>query len=367
MNDAKTWAAIWLLMLIFSMPLFAQEETEEPYSGNTVVLPFLSYTPETRWMFGGLLAYQFKPRGAGPETRASQVLFSGIYTLNSQLIIEFIPSVILPEERWMLDGYYNYSFFPDNYWGIGPRTTSEEEIDVEYRRLDFRQSALRQIATDLYAGPVLRWNRLSRVTFLNGDGDPLEAKIIPGSEGSTLPGFGFSVRWDKRNSITFPTEKHFLELSAIFYPDLLGASHPHHSWQLDARKYFDLRDNETSILAVHARLRMTAGDPPFQEFSLLGGREIMRGYYMGRFRDKNAVQLQAELRQHLFGRFGIAVFVAAGEVWDQFSDFTLGNPKIAGGAGIRFNMNPDDTSNIRIDYGIGRHDSGLYITVGEAF
>lgn len=112
---------------------------------------------------------------------------------------------------------------------------------------------------------------------------------------------------------------------------------------------------------------MTGGDLPFQEYALLGGREIMRGYYEGRFRDANAAQLQAELRQHIHGRFGMAVFLAAGEVWGKNSNFTLDNPKIAGGLGLRFNLNPDDTTNIRIDYGIGRHDSGLYVTIGEAF
>lgn len=367
MTDAQSGKLLLILILFGITPLHAQETENESYRGRTVALPFLSYTPETRLMFGGLLAYQFKPHGAGPETRASQILTSGMYTLNRQLIIEFIPSVILPDERWFLDGVYQYAYFPDNYWGVGSFSRREAELGVEYRRLNFQQTVLRQAAPDLYVGPRIRWSRLSNIEFTDQEGDPVSLETISGANGSTLSGLGFAARWDKRNSITAPTENHYLELTALFYPKMLGATHPHQSWQLDARKYLDLHQDKRSVLAFHFRLRMTAGEVPFQEYSLLGGREIMRGYYEGRFRDANAAQFQAELRQHLVGRFGFAVFIATGEVWDRLGDLDLGNPKIAGGVGLRFNMNPEDISNIRIDYGFGRHDSGLYISVGEAF
>jgi len=369
MNDAIIRVIVLILAftIVKTFPVPAQESDSIPYRNKAVVLPFASYTPETRLMFGAMLNYQFKPRGAGPETRASQVLFSGIYTLKRQLVIELIPNIILSQERWMLDGYYQYSFFPDSYWGVGPDTRSEDELDVEYRRLEFRQLALRRIAPQLYAGPALRWNRLSRVEFTNGDGEEVPPARIEGAEGSTLTGLGFSVRWDKRNSITAPTKNHYLELTALFYPELFGTTHPHQSWRLDARKYFDLRNDRKSVLAFQFRLHATAGEIPFQEYALLGGREIMRGYYMGRFRDASAAQVQGEFRQHLFGRFGFTVFAATGEVWNRIQDFSLNNPKFAAGAGLRFNLNPDDPSNIRLDYGIGRHGGGLYVTIGEAF
>lgn len=365
--DANAWKVVLLLALLNTTPLYPQDGAMEPYDGKTFALPFASYTPETRLMFGGLLVRQFKPRGAGPDTRASQSLFSGMYTLNRQLIIEFIPNVIFPQERWILDGAYQYSFFPDNYWGVGPYTTSEDEMNVEYRRFNFQQSVLRKVGDGLYAGPRLRWSRVSRVEFTDHNDEVVPPAMIEGAEGSTLPGLGFAVRWDKRNSITFPTKNHYLELTALFYPEFLGASHPHYSWQLDGRKYLDLRNDRQSILAFHVRLRLSGGEIPFQEYAPLGGREIMRGYYEGRFRDANAAQVQAEWRRHVYGRFGIALFAATGEVWDKLGDFNLDNPKFAAGAGVRFNFNPEDQSNIRLDYGFGRHGGGLYVTVGEAF
>ncbi|MEK6481027.1 BamA/TamA family outer membrane protein [Catalinimonas sp. 4WD22] len=361
------WKTVIILTLIGITPLFAQEAGVEKYHSKTVVLPFASYTPETRLMFGGLLMYQFKPRAAGIETRASQILSSGIYTLNHQLIFEFLPNVILPQEQWLLDGTYQYAFFPNNYWGIGAYTLDDDKVNVEYRRINFQQTVLRKIASKFYAGPILRWSRLSAVEFTDQNDDQIPTDMIKGGNGSSLSGIGFTIRWDKRNSITYPTENHYLDLSTLFYPEILGTTHPHLSWQLDGRKYMDLKNDKNSVLAFHFRLRMTTGELPFQEYSLLGGREILRGYFEGRFRDANAAQVQAEFRQHLYKRFGLAVFIGAGEVWNKFEHFNLDNPKYAGGMGLRFNLNPEDRSNIRIDYGIGKHDRGLYITIGEAF
>jgi len=367
MKGAWIKRTLFLLALFVGLTLNAQDARESNYDNKTVILPFASYTPETRLMVGGLLMHQFKPASAGPDTRASQMIFSTIYTFNKQLIIEWLPTVILPEEKWLFDGVYQYTFFPDNYWGIGPFTENDSEWNVEYRRFNFQQAVLGQVAPGLYMGPRVRWSQLSNIEFAGSDGTLTSLDEIEGAGGSSLPGLGFSIRWDKRNSITAPTENHFLELTALFYPAFLGATHPHQSWQLDARKYLDLRNDKKTVLALHFRTRITGGQPPFQELSLIGGREIMRGYYEGRFRDAHAVQLQAELRQHIFGRLGMAVFLASGEVWNDFSNFNLNNPKLAGGLGLRFNLNPEDTSNIRIDFGIARHGSGLYVTIGEAF
>lgn len=88
---------------------------------------------------------------------------------------------------------------------------------------------------------------------------------------------------------------------------------------------------------------------------------------MGRYRDKNSVQLQAELRQHVMGRWGFVVFGGTGEVWNRFANFTLANYKWTAGTGLRFNVNKDDPTNLRIDFGITKESTGFYLQFGEAF
>ncbi len=366
MNRSQAWLAFIFLSTAITSPVFGQEP-DYRYDTNKVILPFLSYTPETSLMFGGLTMIQFKPGDASPETRASQVIFSGIYSLNKQLMVELTPNIILPEEKWLFEGRYEYSFFPDLFWGIGPFTKSDDETDIEFRSLHLQQVILKKFGSNLYAGAVLRWSNLSNIEFLDENGLPITDPDIKGSGGSTLPGIGFSVRHDRRNSITYPTKNHYLEITGLNHPGFLGSSHSHSSLLFDARKYVDLWNDERSILAFHFQSRLTSGELPFQEYSRLGGREIMRGYYEGRFRDTNAAQVQAEYRQAFHRRMGFSLFMAAGEVWNRFDEFSLDNPKYSAGAGFRFNLNPADTTNLRIDYGIGKHGSGLYITLGEAF
>ncbi len=359
---------LFLMTVILLQPLFAQQhEYDEPYQTNTVVLPFLSYMPETSLMFGGLMMTQFKPITAGPETRASQVVFSGVYTLNKQLVVELTPNIFLSNEDWLFEGRYEYYFFPDNYWGVGAFTGQDDELDVEFRALSFQQAALKKMGGHLFAGINVQWSRISRVQFFDENGESYQGGVINGMNGSTLPGAGLSIRHDKRSSITWPTSGHYLEFSTMYFAGFLEATHPHSRFKLDARKYFDMSNDGTSILGFHIRANLISGRPPFQEYSRLGGREIMRGYYEGRFRDNNAAQIQTEWRQQFYKRLGFSVFAAAGEVWNRFEDFSVSNPKFAAGVGLRFDLNPQDTSNLRIDYGIGKHDSGLYITLSEAF
>jgi hypothetical protein len=224
MNRMRTWIATLLAILFCTAPLYAQGTESEAYRSKKVILPFMSHTPETCLMGGGLMMVQIKPEGAGTETRASQLILSGIYSLNRQLMIELTPNVILDGNEWLFEGRYEYSFFPDNYWGVGPFTGKYDEMNVEFRSIQFQQTVLKNIGNHLYAGVNVRWGRLSGVQFSSKDGEPVPDEIISGRNGSRLTG-----------------------------------------------------------------------------------------------------------------------------------------------AGLRFNLNPNDTSNLRIDYGIGKHGSGMYITIGEAF
>ncbi len=93
----------------------------------------------------------------------------------------------------------------------------------------------------------------------------------------------------------------------------------------------------------------------------------MRGYYEGRFRDQNVALLQSEVRFDLYKRLGGVVFGAVGVLGDNQMLLRPDDPKVAYGAGLRFTVNRRDHLNIRLDYGIGRQSSGLYLTIGEAF
>jgi len=174
-------------------------------------------------------------------------------------------------------------------------------------------------------------------------------------------------RWDLRNSNMTPTKNHYVQFSFLANPSLLGSTDPYTSFKLDARIYVALSEDGRSVLALQGLYRSVAGKPSFLDMSELGGDRIGRGYYNGRYRDLNAAQLQTEWRRNIRGRVGFNVLGALGEVWHRYEELNGASVKWSAGAGFRFNINKDDPTNIRIDYGVGKGTSGFYIQFGEAF
>lgn len=341
--------------------------SDTTYSNRLTLLPILGSAPETSFMFGGLAMQQFKPAGAGPETRPSTILLSGIYTLYNQILVELIPDVILPRESWIFGGSLFAYYFPSDYWGIGPDTKSEDQISIEYKMFFAKFMGLKRLSDSIYSGPIVRIYKNYDFVYTDREGEPIESVGLTGHDGGNAIGLGGAIRWDKRNSNMTPTENHFLEFMGTFHPHIFGTSFSYSEFQLDGRKYLDLKGNGTSVLAFQTLLQSKAGDPPFLDLSSIGGGQILRGYYHGRFRDNHSLQVQTEWRQHLKGRFGFVLFGGVGNVWSDWDDIDLNLTKWAAGGGLRFNLNPGDTTNIRLDVAAGPNTSGLYLSLGEAF
>ena len=93
----------------------------------------------------------------------------------------------------------------------------------------------------------------------------------------------------------------------------------------------------------------------------------MRGYYKGRFRDKDILAVQAEYRVMVTKRIGVAGFAGLAEVFPGFADFKLNNIKYSVGTGVRYVVNKREGTTLRLDMAWGRASFGLYITAQEAF
>lgn len=336
------------------------------YQSKVLLLPAIGSSPETGFFFGGVAVPQFKVGAAGPDTRSSSILISAIYTVKNQILTSFIPDIFFPGETWVFNGRYFANYFPESYWGIGPHTDDEEEITALYTQVNLEQNALKKVGKGLFVGPYIKWSKLYNISF-EDDGDKINSSDIPGGDGSTSAGLGLTARWDLRNSNMTPTRNHFLEFLILVNSSWLDSSHSYISYLLDGRRYYQLQGNGRSVLALQALARLTSGTPSFRDLSMLGGDMINRGYYEGRYRDQNAAQIQLELRQKVKGRFGFTVFAATGEVWNRMENISFDNYKWTAGAGLRININKDDPTNLRIDFGISKESTGFYLQFGEAF
>ena len=99
--------------------------------------------------------------------------------------------------------------------------------------------------------------------------------------------------------------------------------------------------------------------------STLGGSYSMRGYYEGRYRDKSAIDLCVELRQHVWRRNGVVLWVGAGTVFPKFSAMRWGHILPNYGVGYRWEFKKK--VNVRLDLGFGRGQTGFIFSINEAF
>jgi hypothetical protein len=94
----------------------------------------------------------------------------------------------------------------------------------------------------------------------------------------------------------------------------------------------------------------------------------MRGYYEGRYQDKNLIAFQTELRTPVYKRWGAVIFTGVGKVsahLPELFDFQELKPSL--GIGLRFAINKKENLNLRVDAGFGKHSQGTYINLAEAF
>ena len=100
----------------------------------------------------------------------------------------------------------------------------------------------------------------------------------------------------------------------------------------------------------------------------MGSSSYQRGYYDGRYADKNLIALQTEYRTPVYKRFGAVVFAGLGKVGSRFSDlWDFSSLKPTVGFCVRYSINPKERLILRVDAGWGKESQGTYINIGEAF
>lgn len=351
-----------LLSLCYFSTLSAQTDTSQVKRFDVFGLPIVFLTPETSWGFGGAGILTFRFKGEAMDSRPSQIQLGGAYTLEDQ-ILAYLPFQLFINDRTFNIsgelGYYRYNYF---FFGIGNEFEDYEGelFGVTYPRL--RLNALYQVRPSTYVG-IRYWMDDYDITETE-EGGLLRSEDITGQQGGLISALGLVAQYDNRDQIFYPTKGWLAELAFLNNGAYLGSPFEFVKYTLDVSHYHSFNN---LVLALNAYIEWNEGDIPFNQLGLIGGTKRMRGYYEGRYRDEKLGLLQTELRFPLFWRFGGVVFGGLGWVADSFSAFESNNTRYTFGAGLRILLQKRDHVNVRIDYGLGKNTSGVYITVGEAF
>jgi hypothetical protein len=339
------------------------------YHTRVTVLPYATYAPQTKVQFGVAGGAQLKWPGAARDGATRPSYFAGnvAYTTKGQWLAQFESSLYTPSNRWWLFGRASAGYFPLFYYGIGPYTTRADTNLMKHRFLILEGKAVRRVTGNLYGGLHYRLESCFDLSWQFPSRIP---GTLSGSYGGHSSGLGLTAQLDARNSTTTPTRGHFLLLDYLHQAGWLGSDFDYDQVALDARLYLPVRSGG-DVIALDLYAEWNGADVPIQSMARLsdnGTAILARGVYLGRFRDRHQVIAQADYRGHLKGRFGYVVFGSAGSVFGTGGADLFDRMKYTYGAGLRFNVNPADPLNLRVDYTrTSFGESGLSIGAAEAF
>jgi len=290
----------------------------------------------------------------------------GFVTLLGQYGLNLDNTVFGDRDRWYFLGRARFQRFPLLYYGIGPDAHADNPATVDAFSIQARQRVMRRIHPNLFGGLVVDLQHLSNVAFQQPEGTPFT--LPRGSGGSTNLGLGVGLIYDSRPNVLNARKGAFAELTYLNYHPTRASTYAFSNMLADVRLYKTVRPNQ--VLAWQAYGVLAGGDAPFNQLALLGGETIMRGYYLGRYRDKVHAATQLEYRWLPFWfskRIGAAVFAAVGTVVPSAREIRLDNLLPAGGAGVRYLLFKKKDVFLRFDVGFTREGTGFYILTGESF
>jgi hypothetical protein len=284
------------------------------------------------------------------------------YTSNQFFEFEaaFAGPKIFDVVSWNTDTYYRSRprLF---YWGIGNNTTQSGRGSLWLEETVVEARPGWESSKNLTIFSVFRF---SNVNAFNG---PQNHSIPPVTERfgpAELVGFGARPytnavgllgEYDVLDNRFNPTIGARLQLAGLYHgPEIGDAPFRYGYYWVDLAAYAPVIEQRLT-LAVHTRVDLIDSgveSAPFYGLPLLGGTTTLRGYLIGRIRDRQSILFQAELRFPIWRVISGATFFDAGRVYQNF----FKNPEFNhlytdAGLGIRFVLQPDIV--VRLDLAVG--------------
>ncbi len=324
--------------------------------------PVVFYLPETGLGYGGLGLSTFRLPGETEETRPSSIQLGLTFTTKKQFLL-FMPfEFYLDEESWRFTGELGYYKYFYNYYGRGINSSqgNEETYTADFPR--FRLKTYREIIPRLSLGFGYEFDGFN--VLEPEPGGLLESSNEIGKAGGTISNLGLLALFDNRDNIFYPTKGWFVEGSYFTSADWLGSTFSYNKFELDARYYQKIKGQQ--VLATNFFLATRSDETPFQDLNYLGTKRT-RGFDNRRYLDNTELSLVAEYRFPVWRRFKGAVFGSTSTLSPDFDDLFSSTYRSALGGGLRYVLNKNEGTRIRVDYGISSEGGQFYFTINEAF
>lgn len=321
-------------------------------------LPFVFYTPDTRFGVGGTAGIHAHVGGA---PRPSSLFATAIYTVNGQGAVDLVGQ-LYPAGPFVFQGTARVTHFPNAFYGIGPHSQKSDREDFTQRYVETNLVADHTLTAHLRAGPRLHL-RAEEEWHLERDG-ALASGGIAGAKGFNAVGVGAGVTWDDRDNLFAPTRGRFVEAWYLGYPGQVGHHDPFGRVGLNVRGFTSPIPGH--VLGFEAYGEYAHGEVPFTMLPRFGGAQRMRGFAEGRYRDHAHYAFQGEYRFPLYRRLGGVAFATLGDVAPRPDAFALRDAKASAGAGLRLRLTQEGAA-LRFDVAAAPEGLSTYAVVLQAF
>ena len=317
------------------------------------------YSGDTKLGLGLVAAGQYRVDKDDLTIPPSNVSLFGDITTTGFYLLGVRGNTLFEGGKYRLDFNAYFFSFPSAFWGIGYDNGTYARAG-DYKRLQnqVKVDFMVRVATDFYLGANGSFNYIegkdfSDISYLNGEHS---CYINTGA--------GVFLMYDSRDVITNAHRGIYLKVEERFFPAFLGNRGAFSRIEFQGNAYHEVWKG--GVLAYDLYAMFNYGDTPWTMLALLGGSYRMRGYYEGRYRDKQMIAVQAELRQKIYGRSGIAVWAGAGNVFPALDRFKWNQTLPNYGLGYRWEFKK--RMNVRLDYGFGKKgQSSFLFGINEAF
>lgn len=277
--------------------------------------------------------------------------------------------------------YARYNRMPrERFYGIGPTSREADESIYGLNELLVGGLVGRSLADNLLVGAhaSYRANRFGRgvetekplvvnqfdAGAVPGVGTAIDYVMLGGFleyDSRNIPyerGFGqrFSPVQDRLRRLSLDaTSGLYVSTQVTHHHDVGYDAHRFTRFSIDVQEYLSTGEGAQHGVAFRQFVSLTHTENgqsvPFYRLQSIGGDESLRGYAPGRFRDRNIILLNAEVRCQVWHWLDMAVFGDAGHVFHAFEDLGVNTLRADVGVGFRLRTNEGTAARFEVARG----------------
>ncbi len=343
----------WLKQNIFG----SEAASARPFDYTLVAGPF--YNATTSFCIAAGVTGQYRWDRSDSLLQKSSVSAVAQVSIKGMVSAEITGANFMKHDRLRWNYKLRWQRQPMDFWGIGYEAGRfNPAVELNRNRIYFRPEVLTRVAPNFFVGASVNLNYTNATDLGN--------KELIGNQRTKIfaTGIGPIVQYDSRDYAANAHRGIFFRAEQLFYPAKLNKM-PFYSTDITLSGYQPLWKGAVGCFEAHGWFNYGDEIPWTMLAQVADNSCRMRGYYEGRYRDRNIMEVQVELRQKVWRQLGVTVFGGAANVFGHFDDIHWRQTLPNYGVGLRFEFKK--RTNLRLDLGFTKNKPGVVFNINEAF